>query len=84
MFIVDDILLSPITGFLWIFREIHNAAEQEMANDAEAITNELGDLYMMLETGKISEKEFEALEKALLDRLDQLQGQLPQPDEESE
>jgi gas vesicle protein GvpG len=90
MLLVDDILLSPITSILWIFREIHNAMQQELTNESEAITAELGDLYMMLETGKITEEEFDAREKALLDRLDQLQGQPPEtigefdPDGESE
>jgi len=25
MFLVDDILLSPAKGLLWVFREIHDA-----------------------------------------------------------
>ena len=75
MFIVDDILLSPVRGILWIFRELHNSAQQEMENEAESITAELSDLYMMLETGKITESEFDAREKELLDRLDEIQDQ---------
>ena len=35
---------------------------------------ELSELYMRLEAGQISEPEFAAREKELLDRLDQLQG----------
>ena len=84
MLIVDDILLSPFTGILWIFREICKAARQEMENEAEAITSELGYLYMMLETGKITEAEFDAREQALLDRLDQLQGESNETAEESD
>jgi hypothetical protein len=75
MLIVDDILLSPFISVFWIFREICKAAQQEMVNEAEAITAELGYLYMMLETGKITEAEFDAREQVLLDRLDQLQGE---------
>ncbi|MBO0797317.1 MAG: gas vesicle protein GvpG [Blastocatellia bacterium] len=82
MLLVDDILLSPFTGLLWVFREIYKAAEQEMVNEAEAITAELGELYMMLETGRITEAEFDEREKALLDRLDQLKNQLPQTRED--
>ena len=67
MFLIDDILLSPI---LWIFREIHHAVEEEKANEADAITAKLSELYMMLETGQMTEEEFDAAEKALLDRLD--------------
>jgi hypothetical protein len=75
MFIVDDLLLSPIKGIFWVFREIHDAAQQEMAGESEAITAALSELYMRLETGEISEAEFDAQEKALLDRLDRLQAE---------
>ena len=74
MFLVDDILLAPAHGIFWIFREIHNAAQQEYASEAESITVELTDLYMMLETGRITEKEFDSRERVLLDRLDAVQG----------
>ena len=73
MFILDDILLFPIKSILWMFREIHNAAQQELANEAENITAELSELYMMLETGRITEDEFDTREKELLDRLDEIQ-----------
>lgn len=73
MLIIDDILLFPARSILWIFREVHNAALQDRASEAERITTRLSDLYMMLETGKISEAEFEAREKELLDRLDQIE-----------
>ncbi len=70
MFLVDDILLAPARGLFWIFKEIHHAVEEEQANEAEAITTKLSELYMMLETGQMTEAEFDAAEKALLDRLD--------------
>ena len=73
MVLVDDLLLFPMHSLLWLFREIHNAAQQELANESESITAELSNLYMMLETGKISEEEFAGEEKTLLDRLDRMQ-----------
>jgi len=73
MFILDDILLSPIKGVLWIFQKIHNAAEEEVIGEADSITARLGELYMMLETGKMTEAEFDAEEKRLLDRLDEIE-----------
>jgi hypothetical protein len=73
MLIIDDILLFPIKSIFWMFREIHNAAQQELASEAEAITAELSELYMMLETGRITEDEFDTREKQLLDQLDQIQ-----------
>ena len=81
MFIVDNILLAPFNGLFWIFREIRNAAQQELANEAESITSELCELYMMLETKRITEAEFDAREKELLDRLENLKGS---EDEEEE
>lgn len=74
MFLVDDILLSPVKGVLWVFREIHDAAQQELAGESEAITGSLSELYMRLETGQITEAEFDVQEKVLLDRLDRLQA----------
>jgi hypothetical protein len=74
MFLVDDILLSPVKGVLWVFREIHDAAQQELAGESETITAALSELYMRLETRQITEAEFDAQEKTLLDRLDRLQA----------
>ena len=70
MVVVDDLLMFPIRSVLWIFREIHNAAQEELATEADSITAELGNLYMRLETGRISEEDFAAEEKTLLDRLE--------------
>ena len=70
MFLIDDVLLFPVHGILWVFKEIHNAVEADMASESEAITARLSELYMMLETGQVTEAEFDAAEKALLDRLD--------------
>ena len=69
MFLIDDILLSPL---LWIAREVHKAAEEELANESETIKADLSELYLMLETGRITEEEFDAREKKLLDRLDEI------------
>lgn len=73
MLVIDDILLSPYKGLLWVFEEIHKTAVDELEGEAERIRNELTDLYMMLETGQIDDDEFDRRETALLDRLDQLE-----------
>lgn len=72
MVIVDDILLFPVRSLFWIFREVHHAAQEEVAGKTESIKAELMELYMMLETGRISEQEFATRERTLLDQLDQL------------
>ncbi len=75
MFLVDDLLMSPAKGLLWVFKEIHDAAQQELAGEGEAVTAALSELYQKLESGQLSEVEFDAQEKVLLDRLDRLQAQ---------
>jgi len=75
MLLVDDILLFPYRSLMWVFREIDNAVDEDRAAEPEAITAQLGELYMMLETGRITEVEFDAAEKVLLDRLDVLKGE---------
>ena len=75
MLLVDDILLAPVQGILWIFREIHNTAMEEARNESESITQQLRSLYMQLETGKLTELEFDEQEKQLVDRLDQIESE---------
>ena len=84
MFLVDDILLAPARGLFWIFKEIHHAVEEEQANEAEAITTKLSELYMMLETGQMTEAEFDAAEKTLLDRLDAIKEREGSEEEDNE
>ncbi len=73
MFLIDDILLAPARGVLWIFEEVHKAAQEEMANESESITAQLRNLYLQLETEAITEQEFDTGEKLLLDRLDAIE-----------
>lgn len=74
MFLIDDLLMAPGKGLLWVFKEIHNAAQQELAGEGEAVTAALSELYLQLESGQLTEAEFDAQEKVLLDRLDRLQA----------
>jgi len=72
MFLLDDILLFPATGIQWIAQAVNRAAEEAMAGEAEDLKAELRELYMRLETGMISEDDYDTREKALLDRLENL------------
>ena len=83
MLLVDDVLCFPVRSILWIFQEIHQAAEAELASEEESITDQLRLLYMQLETGRISEQEFDAAEKRLLDRLDEIKDSRLESEEES-
>jgi hypothetical protein len=84
MLIVDDILTAPFKGLFWIFNEIRNAALEEQVGEADRITAQLSELYMMLETGRMTEAEFDAKEKALLDRLDAIKEREGGEEEDAE
>ena len=76
MLLVDDILFFPATSILWIFREIDKIAHEELDGAGQAINEQLRLLYMQLETGRITEQQFDAEEKILLDRLDAIDSRL--------
>jgi hypothetical protein len=76
MLLVDDILCAPVRSILWIFREIRDIAQKELDGEAKSITEQLRTLYMQLETGRITEAEFETGEKLLLDRLDKIESRI--------
>jgi len=73
MFLVDDLLLLPLTGSLWIFDEIYQAAQEELRGQADEVMAQLRQLYAALEGSEITEQEFEVREAELLDRLDELE-----------
>ena len=72
MFIIDDILLFPIKGFLYIFKEIEKVAKGEMEDTSEKLKTELLEAQMLFETDQISEKEYSKREKNVLERLNAL------------
>lgn len=72
MLILDDILLSPLNGFVWVAKKLYEAAEQELASEEQGITRELNEIYMMLETNQMSDQEFDLREAVLLDDLERL------------
>jgi len=74
MLILDKLLLSPLYATVWAARQVHHAIQQEQAAEPDRITADLSELYMMLETGRLTEAEFGAREKELLDRLDKIQS----------
>ena len=83
MFIIDTLFLSPIYATVWAARQVQKAVAQEQAAEPDQITTALSELYMRLETGQITETEFAAGEKVLLDRLDRIQGLAAAPLETS-
>ena len=74
MFLIDNILLSPVHGLMAIFREVQKAAQKEIESEAETVRAQLCDLYLLLETKQISEDAFDDQERLLLDRLDVIEA----------
>jgi hypothetical protein len=75
MFLLDDLMLSPARLVLWVARQINDAAREELSGERQRLTAELSQLHAMLESGRLSEGEFDRLEKIVLDRLDALEEQ---------
>lgn len=71
-FLVDDILLAPLKGIRFIAGKIYEQADNEIY-DEEGMKRDLLELYMLLETGRITEEEFEGKEKELVEQLEKLQ-----------
>ncbi|HEV7763604.1 MAG TPA: gas vesicle protein GvpG [Thermoanaerobaculia bacterium] len=60
-FLLDDILLLPITGpiagFRWVMKTIQSMADEELMND-QPWKERLIELQMQLEVGEISEEDY--------------------------
>ena len=86
MFLADDVLLFPFKSLLKVFQEIYKAALEEVKAEAGAIRNELSQLYLALEAGAVSEDTFDARERELLDRLDNIEerGMIEDEDEDED
>ena len=83
MFLLDDILMSPVRGFMMIVKEIHKAALADQKAYAAELTQRLTSLYAQLEAGEITEDEFDEQEERILSMLDDLEG-LDDPEEDAE
>jgi len=72
MFFVDDLVMSPFKGFLFIAREVAKAVEQEAEQERTEVMSQLALLHSRVEKKEITDDEFDELESELLDRLEQL------------
>lgn len=70
MLLIDDLLLAPLHGLLWVARKVDEAMDQEQEQEEELLKARLRELYLQLESGQLAEEAFEAQEAELLDRLD--------------
>ena len=70
MFLLDDILLSPIKGVVAVCRKVEESAHQELENREKGTISALGELHRRLEAGQIDDHEFDLEETRLLEQLD--------------
>jgi len=69
VFIIDDILLSPIKLTMWLGNKLRESAYQEMTDESK-IHEELLQLQMRYEMEEISEETYEKEEARLMEQLD--------------
>jgi len=70
--LIGSILKAPFKGLIRIFEEVQKAAREEQKREKADITENLSLLYQKLSKEEITEEEFDAQEKILLDRLEQI------------
>ena len=64
--------LAPLRGTIWLAEKLAAYAESELSDEA-TIRRLLLEAEAALESGELSEDEFDRVEDELLDRLDELQ-----------
>ena len=71
-FFIDDLLLAPIKGIVWIAEKVRDMALEELEDTPEKLQRELLDLQMALESEQITEAEYQKKEKDILERMEAL------------
>lgn len=69
MFLLDDILLSPLKGIVWVGRKIQEIVDREVSDEGK-VKEELMALQLRFEMDEISEEEYTKKEEQLLNRLE--------------
>lgn len=69
MFILDDILMAPVNGLIWLGKKINEVVEKEVSDEGR-IKEKLMELQLKFELDQISEEEYNKQEAELLARLD--------------
>ena len=69
MFLLDDILLAPVHGVIWVGKKLNDVFEKEFSDEG-LIKEKLMRLQTRFEMDEISEEEYDRQEKELLERVD--------------
>ncbi len=84
MFLLDDILLSPVKALAAIGRQVQDRAQKDLQDREKEIINSLTELNQMFESKSLSDEQFNDRESALLDQLDAIQNMLSSEMENTE
>lgn len=68
MFLVDDLLLSPISGFKFVLRTLARVAEEQWTDDAP-LKERLLELQLQIESGELSEEQYLEAEAVIMREL---------------
>lgn len=74
MFIIDDILLAPLKGVIFIGKIINEVIEKEMSDEG-AIKERLMALQLKFEMDEIDEEEYDKREDELLKLLENIRAE---------
>ncbi len=69
MFLIDDVLLSPLTGLLWLGDQIDELCVKETSDEGRVMESLMA-LQLQFELDEITEAEYAAREKGILARLE--------------
>lgn len=71
MFLIDDILMAPIKGIIFLAEKINEVVEKE-TSDEGSIKERLMELQMKFEMDEITEEEYDQKEDELLKLLESI------------
>ncbi len=69
MFLIDDILLSPLNGLIWLGNKIDELYVKEVSDEGRVMENLMA-LQLRFELDEINEAEYSAQEKEILAQLE--------------
>jgi len=73
MFLIDDLLGLPFSGFNFVLRTLQRVAEEQYTDDAP-IKEKLLELQLRLESGELSEDEYTREEAAIIRQLREIEN----------
>jgi cytochrome c-type biogenesis protein CcmH/NrfG len=72
MFLIDDLLLAPFSGFNFVMRTLRRVAEEQWTDDAP-LKEQLLELQVQLEDGSLTEDQYLEAEAVILREIREVQ-----------